>query len=96
MLSIGQCLLIECKPKDNRRLNIGTGSLPKGINSYGGCRPIVPALLLSKLSKFGHAYNTKREYRSLITVKRELYGFITLRSALRSRIRRETTNNLEK
>lgn len=93
MLSIGQCLLIEWKPKDNPlaprsgRLNIGTGSLPKGINSalplpgwraephYGGGRPIVPALLLSKLSRFGHAYNSKREYRSLITVKRELVRF---------------------
>lgn len=78
MLSIGQCLLIEWKPKDNRRLNIGTGSLPKGINSaphYGGGRPIVPTLLLSKLSRFGHAYNSKREYRSLITVKREVVRF---------------------
>jgi len=86
MLFIGQCLLIEWKPKDNRRLNIGTGSLPKGINSYGGGRPIVPALLLSKLSKFGHAYNTKREYRSLITVKREVVRFYSS----------EITNSLEK
>jgi len=84
MLSIGQYLLIEWKPKDNRRLNIGTGSLPKGINTYGRGRPIVPALLFFKLSKLGYAYNTKREYRSLITIKREVVRFYSS----------ETTNSL--
>lgn len=75
ILSIGQYLWIEWKPTDKRRLNIGTGSTPKGKNSYGVGRPIVPALLLSKGSKLGNTYTSSREYRPLITVKREVVRF---------------------
>ena len=73
ILSIGQYLWIEWKPTDKWRLNIGTGSMPKGKNSYGVGRPIVPALLLSKGSKIGNT--SSREYRSLITIKREVVRF---------------------